>query len=209
MSFSYKKNDTYKKILNLWKDLGVNYIYQGVFNKTIKDLRDKERDDYLKYEFDKLNNIFNIIKLIKNDIKNRENIIYQLQSNYNNKNIQNKNFDEETIKQIISIFNDIRKYSLDITYNILLLKKEIGFDLSLNKFDINKIFSFKKDYIIKINSDLDFLLDSSLNQYFSFEKSDPFFANIKFNINYSYNFPEIKDEKKKLYFKKFQKYFFG
>ena len=208
LSFSYKKNDTYKKILNLWKDLGVNYIYQSVFNKTIKDLRDKERDDYLKYEFDKLNNIFNIIKLIKNDIKNRENIIYQLQSNYNNKNIQNKNFDEETIKQIISIFNDIRKYSLDITYNILLLKKEIGFDLSLNKFDINKIFSFKKDYIIKINSDLDFLSDSSLNQYFSFEKSDPFFANIKFNINYSYNFPEIKDEKKNYILKNFKNIFF-
>ena len=101
----------------------------------IKNSNEKERDDYFKYEFDKLNNINNIIKLIKNDIKNRENIIFQLQSNYNNKNIQNKNFNEETLKQIISIFNDIRKYSLDITYNILLLKKELGFDLSLNKYD--------------------------------------------------------------------------
>ena len=196
LNFSLKNNDTYKKILNLWKDLGVNYIYQSVFNKMIKNSNEKERDDYFKYEFDKLNNINNIIKLIKNDIKNRENIIFQLQSNYNNKNIQNKNFNEETLKQIISIFNDIRKYSLDITYNILLLKKELGFDLSLNKYDINKIFSFKKDYIIKINSDLDFLIDSSLNQYFTFEKSDPFFQKIKFNINYAYNFPEINDEKK-------------
>ena len=196
LNFSLKNNDTYKKILNLWKDLGVNYIYQSVFNKMIKNSNEKERDDYFKYEFDKLNNINNIIKLIKNDIKNRENILFQLQSNYNNKNIQNKNFNEETLKQIISIFNDIRKYSLDITYNILLLKKELGFDLSLNKYDINKIFSFKKDYIIKINSDLDFLIDSSLNQYFTFEKSDPFFQKIKFNINYAYNFPEINDEKK-------------
>ena len=196
LNFSLKNNDTYKKILNLWKDLGVNYIYQSVFNKMIKNSNEKERDDYFKYEFDKLNNINNIIKLIKNDIKNRENIIFQLQSNYNNKNIQNKNFNEETLKQIISIFNDIRKYSLDITYNILLLKKELGFDLSLNKYDTNKIFSFKKDYIIKINSDLDFLIDSSLNQYFTFEKSDPFFQKIKFNINYTYNFPEINDEKK-------------
>ena len=196
LNFSLKNNDTYKKILNLWKDLGVNYIYQSVFNKMIKNSNEKERDDYFKYEFDKLNNINNIIKLIKNDIKNRENIIFQLQSNYNNKNIQNKNFNEETLKQIISIFNDIRKYSLDITYNILLLKKELGFDLSLNKYDTNKIFSFKKDYIIKINSDLDFLIDSSLNQYFTFEKSDPFFQKIKFNINYAYNFPEINDEKK-------------
>ena len=196
LNFSLKNNDTYKKILNLWKDLGVNYIYQSVFNKMIKNSNEKERDDYFKYEFDKLNNINNIIKLIKNDIKNRENIIFQLQSNYNNKNIQNKNFNEETLKQIISIFNDIRKYSLDITYNILLLKKELGFDLSLNKYDTNKIFSFKKDYIIKINSDLDFLIESSLNQYFTFEKSDPFFQKIKFNINYAYNFPEINNKKK-------------
>ena len=150
LSFSLQKNDTYKKILNLWKDLGVNYIFQNVFNKIVRDLNEKERDNYFKYEFDKLNNIYNTIKLIKNDIKNRENIIFQLQYNYNNKNIQNTNFDEETLKQIISIFNDIRKYSLDITYNILSLKKELGFDLSLNKYDINKLFSFKKDYIITI-----------------------------------------------------------
>ena len=204
LSFSLQKNDTYKKILNLWKDLGVNYIFQNVFNKIVRDLNEKERDNYFKYEFDKLNNIYNTIKLIKNDIKNRENIIFQLQYNYNNKNIQNTNFDEETLKQIISIFNDIRKYSLDITYNILSLKKELGFDLSLNKYDINKLFSFKKDYIITINSDLDFLIDSSLNEYFSFEKSDPFFEKIKFKINYTYNFPEITDEKKIYILKNFK-----
>ena len=33
-----KKNEIYKKILNLWQDLGVNYIYQSVFNKTSNDL---------------------------------------------------------------------------------------------------------------------------------------------------------------------------
>ena len=62
LNFSLKKNDTYKKILNLWKDLGVNYIYQSMFNKIIKNSNEKERDDYFKYEFDKLNNIINIIK---------------------------------------------------------------------------------------------------------------------------------------------------
>ena len=134
-----KKNEIYKKILTLWKELGVNYIYQSIFNQVINDLNEKEKNDYFKYEFDKLNNVYNIVQLIKNDIKNRENIIFQLQTNYNNK-IDKKNFDEETIKQIISIFNDIRKYSLDIIHNILLLKKEIGFDLSTNKYDINKFF---------------------------------------------------------------------
>ena len=207
LDFTPKKDEIYKKIIYLWKELGVNYIYQSVFNRIINDLKEKERNDYFKYEFDKLNNLYNIIQLIKNDIKNRENIIFQLQSNYNNKNIEKKKFDEETLKQIISIFNDIRKYSLDIIHNILLLKKEIGFDLSTNKFDINKFFSFEKYYIIKINSDLDFLTNSSLNQYFSFEKSDPFLSKIKLNKNNSNVFPEVKDEKKIFILKNFKNIF--
>ena len=205
--FTVKKNETYKKIFNLWKELGVNYIYQSIFNKTSNDLEVKEREEYFKYEFDKLNNIYNLIYLIKNDIKNRENIIYQLENQYKQENINNQKINDEALKQIVSIFNDIRKYSLDITYNILLLKKELGFDLSLNKYDLNKIFSFKKDYIIKINSDLDFLMNSSLNQFFSFEKSDPFFTKLKFNSLNSYNFPEIKDEKKIYIIKNFRNIF--
>ena len=201
-----KKNEIYKKILTLWKELGVNYIYQSIFNQVINELNEKEKNEYFKYEFDKLNNLYNIVQLIKNDIKNRENIIFQLQTNYNNK-IDKKNFDEETIKQIISIFNDIRKYSLDIIHNILLLKKEIGFDLSTNKYDINKFFSFEKNYIIKINSDLDFLTTSSLNQYFSFEKSDPFLSRMKLNKNNSNIFPEINDEKKIFILKNFKNIF--
>ena len=206
-NFILKKNEIYKKILILWQELGVNYIYQSVFNKISNDLDIKERNDYFKYEFDKLSNIYNLINLIKNDIKNRENIIYQLQNNYSIENIENQNFNEETLKQIISIFNDIRKYSLDIVYNILLLKKDLGFDLSLNKYDINKIFCFQKDYIIKINSDLDFLINSPLNQYFSFEKGDPFFTKINLNEFSSYKFPEIKDEKKIYIMKNFKNIF--
>jgi len=206
-NFNLKKNEIYKKILNLWQDLGVNYIYQSVFNKTSNDLNIKERNDFFKYEFDKLSNISNLINLIKNDIKNRENIIYQLQNNYSTENIKNQNFNEETLKQIISIFNDVRKYSLDIVHNILSLKKDLGFDLSLNKYDVNKIFPFQKDYIIKINSDLDFLINSPLNQYFSFEKGDPFFTKINLNEFNSYKFPEIKDEKKNYIIKNFKNIF--
>ena len=207
LNFTYKKNEIYKKILNLWQELGVNYIYQSFFNKIISDLDNKERNDYFKFEFDKLSNIYNIINLIKNDIKNRENIINQLHNKYNEENIKNKNINEEALKQIISIFNDIRKYSIDIINNILLLKKEVGFDLSMNKYDINKLFSFDKDYIIKINSDLNFLKDSSLNQYFSFEKNDPFFTKINLNEFNSYKFPEIKDEKKIFIIKNFKSIF--
>ena len=205
--FNNKKNETYKKILNLWKELGVNYIYQSVFNKKSNELNEKDRNEYFKYEFDKLNNLYNIINLIKNDIKNRENIITQLQNKYKDKNIENTNFNEETLKQILSILNDIRKYSLDITYNILLLKKELGYDLSINKYDSNKIFPFKKDYIIKINTDLDFLVDSTLNQYFSFEKSDPFFTKIQINTYNSYKFPKIEDDKKNYIINNFKNIF--
>ena len=63
----------------------------------------------------------------------------------------------------------------------------------MNKYDINKIFIFPKDYLVKMNNDLDFLINSSLNKYFNFSKSDPFL--IKIN-NDKYKIPGLKGEDK-------------
>ena len=60
----------------------------------------------------------------------------------------------------------------------------------MNKFDLNKIFIFPNDYLIKMNNDLDFLINSPLNKYFNFSKSDPFIT--KINNNNKYKLPELK-----------------
>ena len=197
-------SENYKKVLYLWEELGVNYVYQSIFNKISNSLNKEKRENYYIYEINKLNNIYKIINLIFNDINNRDQIIFELQNNYYKSNesethgeSDNNNFDEEIIKQIVSVLLDLRKYSIDIVNNLNLLRKEISFDIIMNKYDINKILIFPNDYLIKMNNDLDFLINSSLNKYFKFSKSDPFLTKLNNNININnnnYQLPEIKEE---------------
>ena len=200
-------SETYKKLVYLWGELGVNYIHQSIFNKISNSLNKEKKENYFIYELNKLNDIFNIINSIVNDINDRENIIFQLQQNYyedlNNAidDDNNFNYDEETIKQIISILLDLRKYSFEIVNNIILLRKEIAYDIIMNKYDINKIFFYPNDYLIKMNNDLDFLINTPLNKYFNFSKSDPFLiklnivnSNTNNNLKNIYDLPEINEE---------------
>jgi len=200
-------SETYKKLVYLWGELGVNYIHQSIFNKISNSLNKEKKENYFIYELNKLNDIFNIINSIVNDINDRENIIFQLQQNYyedlNNAidDDNNFNYDEETIKQIISILLDLRKYSFEIVNNIILLRKEIAYDIIMNKYDINKIFFYPNDYLIKMNNDLDFLINTHLNKYFNFSKSDPFLiklnivnSNTNNNLKNIYELPEINEE---------------
>ena len=209
-------NETFKNILLLWDDLGVNYIYQQIFNKIIINLNKEKSENYFLYEYNRLNNINKIINSICDDINSRDKDILELQKNfyYNNEEIidnfekvgigneengeneeigNNNDYDEETIKQALSILIDIRNYSINIINNILLLRKEIGYDIIMNKYDINKIFIFPTDYLIRMNNDLDFLINTPLNKYFNFSKSDPFLLKIN---NDKFQLTEIKDENK-------------
>ena len=192
-------NETYKKILYLWEELGVNYVYQRIFNKIISNFEKGKRENFYLYEFNKLNNIYNIINLLLNDINNRDKIILKLKKKYeikkeNEENIVN-NMDE-IIKKVLSELIDIRNYSMEIVNNILLLRKEIGYDIIMNKYDTNKIFIFPQDYLVKMNNDLDFLINTELNKYFNFSISDPFLIKIN-SFQHEYNLPEIKDDNKR------------
>jgi len=200
-------SEAYKKLAYFWGELGVNYIHQSIFNKISNSLNKVKRENYFIYESNKLNDIFNIINSIINDINERENIIFQLQKNFY-ENIgyafdddNNFNYDEETIQQIISILLDLRKYSFEIVNSIVLLRKEVSYDIIMNKYDINKILVYPNDYLIKMNNDLDFLIITPLNKYFNFSKSDPFLiklnivnSNTNNNLNNIYELHEIKDE---------------
>ena len=193
-------NEILKKINNLWEELGVNYIYQRLFNSIINNLDKETRENYYLYEYNKLNNIYNIINIILNDINNRDKIIFKLRKKYENKENEdniynNSNFDDKIIQEVLSDLIDLRKYSIDIVNNIILLRKEIYYDIIMNKYDINKICIFPQDYLVKMYNDLDFLINTRLNKYFNFSNADPFLK--KINIcEHKYNLPEIKEDNK-------------
>ena len=198
-------SEMYKKIIVLWEELGVNYIYQSIFNKICVNLNKEKRENYYLYEYNKLNKIKNILNLILDDINIRDKKLYELQQTYfkqedneqnddNNENNENENeihYDEETLNQALSILIDIRKLSLVIVNNIILLRKEIGYDILMNKYEVNKIMIYPNDYLVKMNNDLDFLVNTTLNKYFNFVKCDPFLTKVN---NIKYKLPEIKDE---------------
>jgi len=207
-SSNISNSEAYKKLSHLWEELGVNYIYQSIFNKISNSLNKEKKENYFIYESNKLNNIFNILNSIVNNINERDNIIFQLQKNYYEgfandiDDFNNYNYNEETLKKIISILLDLRKYSFEIVNNIVSLRKEIVYDIIMNKYDISKILVFPTDYLIKMNNDLDFLINTPLNKYFNFSKSDPFLIKLNIansntnnnNLNNIYELPEIKEE---------------
>ena len=74
----YNNSEIYTKIVHLWEELGINYIYQCIYNKISLNLTKEKKEIYYNYEYNRLNNIYNIINLIIIDIVNREKIIDEL-----------------------------------------------------------------------------------------------------------------------------------
>ena len=74
----YNNSEIYTKIVHLWEELGINYIYQCIYNKISLNLTKEKKEIYYNYEYNISNNIYNIINLIIIDIVNREKIIDEL-----------------------------------------------------------------------------------------------------------------------------------
>ena len=182
-SIKTNNNDTYKNIINLWEKLDVTYIYRNIFHKIISNLTDDKKGKYYSYEYKKLTKLYDKVNNINSDYEKRSQIIAELKAK------EEKNYDKNEIQKILSQLNEIRNYTLNIINNIMKLRKDIGYDVMINKYDLNKgIISNINDYILAMNNDINFLVDSPLNQYFNFAQSDPFFTSI------SQQLPEIKDD---------------
>ena len=186
------QNQNFKKIVQLWEKLGVTYHYQNGFKKILSTLdNEQKREKFLSPEYSKLNKINETILEIKSMINEREKIIIDLHTYDNDINKNNIEINKDEITKVLS---KLKKITYKICDEICNLRKKIGYELFMNKYDINKIFIFQNDYIIKMKTDLDFLLNNKLNNIFNFKKSDPFLLNIKleeiendinlFNIDY-------------------------
>ena len=166
----------FQKILKLWEKLGVTNRYQQLFKKILLSIdNEQKRDNFLIPEFNKLNKINEVILDINSMINEREQIIIDLHT-YDNK--LNKSDVEINKEEIEKKFKYLKKLSYKICNEIINLRKEIGYDSYLNKYDLNKIYIFQKDYIMKMKNDLDFLLNNQLSNIFQFKKADPFLLNI-------------------------------
>ena len=183
----YQKNNIYEEcnkeplfneIQNLWNSIGgVTQEYQEIFINYMK--KNENKKVIFSNEIAELTLILNNLDILNKDIQLRNEIISKI------KNIKNNNI-INNIEEIKNLLISLREKSIEIINDYILFLKDISYDVLINKFDINKIKNFDKNYINKMKNDCDFLLeDSHLNKIFHFGKNDPFLISLsssKLNI---------------------------
>ena len=192
----YNKDPLFKEIKTKWEELGG--VYPEYKNKFINYTQKYEnKNEIFNNEINELNLIKNNLNKLNNDIKKRNEIINQI------KNI-NKNIHKNKYEEIKNILLSLRIITIDIINDYILFLKDISYDVFMNKFDINKIKNFNKNYLNEIKDDTNFLKDNIyLNKIFNFGINDPFLINPSLtketNKNNDLSLPLDKDIFQKIY----------
>ena len=164
----YNKNSQFSEIKNYWNKLKVTYTYQEMFITLTKHYDDKS--SIFNHELQNLKKIYNILNKLNSDIKKRNEIIDNIKLyNYNNLNTRN-------LEEMKKMLMNLRNITIEIVLNYILFFKEISYDIIRNKYDLDNIKNFNKNYLNSIKKDTQFLyFNNYFNRDFYFSnKSDPF-----------------------------------
>ena len=168
----YKRKDSLiNEIQYLWNSIGgVTQGYQEMFINYMK--KNENKSIIFANEIAELTLILNNLSILNKDIQLRNDLIAKI------KNIKNNNI-INNIKEIKNLLISLREKSIEVINDYILFLKDISYDVLINKFDITKIKNFDRNYINKMNNDIDFLSDdSNLNKIFHFRKNDPFLISL-------------------------------
>jgi hypothetical protein len=217
-----RMNNSFQEEMNelkdLWKSLGITTEYQINFWKILSKYTDKEIiDRYISYEKKDLIQLKSEIENLKKEILKRENdleklrkidIIYRENENMYNyyKNSDSNEENEEQLNKYkdnkIIIENDIENLLKSLrlhTINTVLLfskfRNQYNYYFTSGKIDINQISNenqFDYNYLAKVKTDTNFLVDTSLVTLYNFSnfENDPFLLSLlkksKDNNEYKY-----------------------
>ena len=205
-----RMNNSFQEEMNelkdLWKSLGITTEYQINFWKILSKYTDKEIiDRYISYEKKDLIQLKSEIEKLKKEILKRENdleklrkidIIYRENENMYNyyKNSDPNEENEEQLNKYkdnkIIIENDIENLLKSLrlhTINTVLLfskfRNQYNYYFTSGKIDINQISDenqFDYNYLAKVKTDTNFLIDTSLVTLYNFSnfENDPFFLSL-------------------------------
>ena len=205
-----RMNNSFQEEMNelkdLWKSLGITTEYQINFWKILSKYTDKEIiDRYISYEKKDLIQLKSEIEKLKKEILKRENdleklrkidIIYRENENMYNyyKNSDPNEENEEQLNKYkdnkIIIENDIENLLKSLrlhTINTVLLfskfRNQYNYYFTSGKIDINQISNenqFDYNYLAKVKTDTNFLVDTSLVTLYNFSnfENDPFFLSL-------------------------------
>ena len=165
----FTKDKIFMKIIDLWNKLGgVNYSYVESFIKYTKNNDDK--NILFQTEINQLSLIINKLNNLNENIKKRNEILEKIKSLINNNNF-------EQIKQLLKFLTSI---SITIINEYNHFMKEISFDLFMNKFNILRINNFDSNYLSKMETDCNFLVNNpNIIKNFNIDKRYPYLTLIK------------------------------
>ena len=205
-----RMNNSFQEEMNelkdLWKSLGITTEYQINFWKILSKYTDKEIiDRYISYEKKDLIQLKSEIEKLKKEILKRENDLEKLRKidiiyrenenmyNYYKNSVSNEENEEQLNKykdNKIIIENDIENLLKSLrlhTINTVLLfskfRNQYNYYFTSGKIDINQISNenqFDYNYLAKVKTDTNFLLDTSLVTLYNFSnfENDPFFLSL-------------------------------
>ena len=191
---------------SLWNDLGVNPEYQKLFEIYMNDTKDEqEKIEMVNYEKNYLKKFREVLVKLSEEISNRDELISKLKKYCNqldkytyDKNIYPNKININENEMLSNLFNKI--YNIIILYRIstvniinrIMRVREISSYYELNnKWDasnIHRSYMFKKNYLLSMYNDIEFINKSSLIDYIKLNnenindssKVDLFFSNWKY-----------------------------
>lgn len=193
--------EKYITIKSLWNETGVTDNYRTVYENIASQLETVYRNEYFDFEINSLKKYKEELVKLSTEIGAREKSLQLLNhldkilsqdSETHENNFNNPNNLAQTINDVIKTFQHLRVLSINIVNHFIKMRKISSFGILSGKYDLDKInqgaygssnlpsnidllYHFDRNYLIKMKNDTDFLSKSSLKKYFSFANdSDPF-----------------------------------
>lgn len=183
------------------KNFELDEYYTYAFLRAIKFLSFKERIDALNRETQKLKTVTSALQIALKDVKNRERLLKDLKDH-----LVSYNFEcDETKFYLQEALVQLRKFSIQTFESILEWKGSLEV-FAKKKLSLGFVYK-NENYILKMASDLYFLKQSKLAEYYNISnKSDPFLEFLSLpNLsaaNQQRILPLENSEKAKLFFLK-------
>ena len=205
---SYINSLNIKNIIKLWDEMAVHNNYRKLFFVIFKELDEDDKEELYSREVQEMISIKSDIQSLKKNIEERLRIIKEIYDSNKKLNTETVNKDnkenEQVINEISSKIETLREQTVKVCQSMKKLKIELNGIKYLNKYDINIIsdkFSFDKNYLIKMKSELNFLREGSAKYYFNISSDQtPFLlkasdkAKISTNTEPSIHLVPLKEE---------------
>ena len=173
-------NEELGLIQNIWEDLGVSDEYQNQFLRYIKTLNDDEKKEFFEFEKKNLKRFRDCLLKLSKEVSNREKNIEDLkkfdkivESTYPD---ENQKLNDSILSDIINCIKSLRVNSVNTVNHLNKIREISTYNSQKGKYNLDKInpaYLYNKNYLVKMNNDMNFLNNSTLSKYIDMSNGEP------------------------------------